>query len=159
MLIECPECEKKVSDRAAACPDCGFPIREWVAEEQEKQERKQEVESREEVGEVDCVACGARGFVMLDEKMHGRSGFTWCAVCGHSGRVVLCQASDRYYAVSQVQLEGFLAGELGAESPGINYVGKKKPEGFQYPEAGMRTEYDTIPDWYAKILPKLCGEE
>ena len=26
VLIRCPECEKKVSDRANACPSCGFPV-------------------------------------------------------------------------------------------------------------------------------------
>ena len=25
-LIECPECNKEVSDRAISCPHCGFPI-------------------------------------------------------------------------------------------------------------------------------------
>lgn len=25
-LINCPECGKKVSDQAVACPDCGYPI-------------------------------------------------------------------------------------------------------------------------------------
>ncbi len=25
-LIQCPECGRKVSDQAAACPDCGYPI-------------------------------------------------------------------------------------------------------------------------------------
>ena len=25
-LINCPECGKQVSDRAASCPDCGCPI-------------------------------------------------------------------------------------------------------------------------------------
>lgn len=25
-LIQCPECSREVSDRAVACPDCGFPI-------------------------------------------------------------------------------------------------------------------------------------
>jgi len=25
-LINCPECSKNVSDIAAACPDCGYPI-------------------------------------------------------------------------------------------------------------------------------------
>lgn len=25
-LIECPDCQKKVSDRAPACPNCGAPI-------------------------------------------------------------------------------------------------------------------------------------
>ena len=26
-LITCPECGRKVSDMAAACPDCGYPIK------------------------------------------------------------------------------------------------------------------------------------
>lgn len=25
-LIDCPECRKTVSDSAASCPNCGFPI-------------------------------------------------------------------------------------------------------------------------------------
>ena len=25
-IIKCPECGKEVSDRAAACPGCGYPI-------------------------------------------------------------------------------------------------------------------------------------
>ena len=32
-LIRCPECGRTVSDRAAACPDCAFPIREWLQEQ------------------------------------------------------------------------------------------------------------------------------
>ncbi len=26
MLIKCPECEKEISDKALACPNCGYPI-------------------------------------------------------------------------------------------------------------------------------------
>ena len=29
-LINCPECNKQVSDNAKSCPDCGFPIRDYV---------------------------------------------------------------------------------------------------------------------------------
>ena len=29
-LIACPECTGRVSDRAVACPHCGFPVREQV---------------------------------------------------------------------------------------------------------------------------------
>ena len=29
-LIACPECEGRVSDRALACPHCGFPVRQEV---------------------------------------------------------------------------------------------------------------------------------
>lgn len=26
-LIKCPECDNSISDKASACPHCGFPIR------------------------------------------------------------------------------------------------------------------------------------
>jgi predicted DNA-binding transcriptional regulator AlpA len=28
MLINCPECDKQISDKAHACPRCGFPLDE-----------------------------------------------------------------------------------------------------------------------------------
>ena len=31
-LIACPECEGRVSDRAAACPHCGYPVRASAAQ-------------------------------------------------------------------------------------------------------------------------------
>lgn len=31
MLIACPECSGKVSDKAKACPHCGYPVRELGA--------------------------------------------------------------------------------------------------------------------------------
>ena len=29
-LIQCPECKKNISDRAASCPDCGCPLAQPV---------------------------------------------------------------------------------------------------------------------------------
>ena len=34
-LIECPECGQNVSDRAAACPNCGYPVSAMI-EKQKK---------------------------------------------------------------------------------------------------------------------------
>jgi len=34
-LIQCPECGREISDKAASCPHCGYPIQE----KQEKQEK------------------------------------------------------------------------------------------------------------------------
>lgn len=28
MIINCPECELQVSDKAYSCPHCGFPLKE-----------------------------------------------------------------------------------------------------------------------------------
>ena len=38
-LMACPECNKKVSDKAETCPNCGFPIsRKRISDKFEKQE-------------------------------------------------------------------------------------------------------------------------
>lgn len=36
-LIECPECKRRVSTAAAACPGCGFPIKETIASREESE--------------------------------------------------------------------------------------------------------------------------
>ena len=36
MLIKCPECQKKISDRAHHCVYCGFPLNEYLEEERMK---------------------------------------------------------------------------------------------------------------------------
>ena len=35
-LIKCPECGKEISDKAESCPNCGYPIIKYLAEEAEK---------------------------------------------------------------------------------------------------------------------------
>lgn len=37
-LIKCPECGKEVSDKAKACPNCGFPINDTKVEEPKEKE-------------------------------------------------------------------------------------------------------------------------
>lgn len=39
-LIRCPECEKEVSDKAKACPNCGCPIANGKADLQDRTDRK-----------------------------------------------------------------------------------------------------------------------
>lgn len=34
-LIKCPECGKEISDKAAACPNCGCPASEFNKNQQE----------------------------------------------------------------------------------------------------------------------------
>ncbi|NVB36604.1 zinc ribbon domain-containing protein [Pseudenhygromyxa sp. WMMC2535] len=139
MLIPCPECERKVSDRAKACPDCGFPVSEWVAERQAAERQAKARESRERVGEVDCPACDARGFRSWTEKGpdgESRSLFSWCIDCKHSGRVHQCRDSEGYYAVSHAALEAFLTGEIGVEAEGVTGLGESPAQGFRYEQAG-----------------------
>ncbi len=139
MLISCPECERQVSDRAKACPDCGFPVSEHVAEQAEQARRKALVESRERVGEIDCPRCEARGFVNLtevDDKGVTQQLFSWCTDCKHSGRVHQCRDLDGFYAVSYAALEGFLSGELGSDADGVVFVGAEQVVAHRYAQAG-----------------------
>ncbi|HLT35248.1 MAG TPA: hypothetical protein VK034_03160 [Enhygromyxa sp.] len=139
MLIPCPECERQVSDRARACPDCGFPVAEHVAEQREQARRQALIESRERVGEIDCPACEARGFVSFTETNEdgvAEQLFSWCSDCKHSGRVHQCRDLDGYYAVSYAALEGFLGGTLGREHPGVVFVGAERVVEHRYAQAG-----------------------
>ena len=141
MLIECPECAKQVSDRAAACPSCGFPIAEHVRAGAEEAARKEERSTRKVAGEVDCVPCEARGFRMLqedDDRGGSREVFRWCALCEHSGRVPLCESSAGYFAVAYRSVDAFLAGQVDADSDDVHHVGTERPEGHRYPKAGPR---------------------
>lgn len=47
-LIECPECGKKISDKAATCPNCGFPIT-TMATTNEAEENKETQEQTKEL--------------------------------------------------------------------------------------------------------------
>lgn len=138
MLVACPECERRVSDRAVACPECGFPVAEHFAAERENASASEARKSRREVGEVDCVACEARGFRTFTETVEGstRSLFEWCIVCEHGGRTVLCEGSDGFYAVARSALSRFLAGELDPDGKLVHHLGHERPAGFRYPKAG-----------------------
>ncbi|PRP90974.1 hypothetical protein ENSA5_60490 [Enhygromyxa salina] len=148
MLIPCPECERQVSDRAKACPDCGFPVAEHVAEQKREAELAARLASRERVGEIDCPRCEARGFCYFEAKNeHGetRQLFTWCEDCKHSGRLHQCRDLGGYYAVSHAALEGFIAGELDVESEGVTFVGEAEVVEHRYDRAGEVWDDDETP--------------
>jgi hypothetical protein len=57
-LISCPECEGRVSDRAAACPHCGYPVRE-------ERQRKGEGGGEEVLREASPALYGRNPFIHL----------------------------------------------------------------------------------------------
>jgi hypothetical protein len=145
MLISCPECARQVSDRAKACPDCGFPVSEHVAEQHRLARRAALLESRERVGEIDCPRCEARGFVNTSETNEDgevEQLFFWCSDCKHSGRVHQCRDLDGFYAVSYAALERFSSGELDAGADGVVFVGTEMVVGHRYAQAGKVWEGD-----------------
>ncbi len=135
MLIACPECERKVSDRAPACPECGFPIREWLAEQQAAERREHSRKTRERIGDADCPSCEARGFVVfseIDQKGVTHQAFTWCSDCKHSGRIHQCRDAEGYWGVSDLLLERFLAGEIDPPIEGLVFLGREASTSRRY---------------------------
>lgn len=43
-LIKCPECKKKISDRCESCPNCGYPMKEYLESEYFDEEQFDESE-------------------------------------------------------------------------------------------------------------------
>jgi hypothetical protein len=137
VLVRCPDCEKDVSDRAHACPGCGFPIAEHVAATRAAEAAVAERASRRASGETDCVACTARGFRTVrfeDEVGRTRDGFQWCEICEHSGRVALCESDGGYWAVRRSALEAFLAGQLDDHATDAVRLGPTAPA-HRYPSS------------------------
>jgi hypothetical protein len=142
MLVACPECERRVSDRAVACPDCGFPVSEHFAAARKAADAADARKSRREIGAVDCVRCEARGFRMFTEMVDGKETqlFAWCTVCAHTGRAVLCEASNGFFAVARSEVARFLAGEAEPDGEDIQHLGTERPTGFRYPDPPGSTE-------------------
>lgn len=57
-LIKCPECGKEASDKAMACPNCGYGIREFFEEQQREllvKEKQKTLDLKEEEAEARVV--------------------------------------------------------------------------------------------------------
>ena len=39
-MIKCPECGKEISDRAEVCPGCGYPVKDYLQETKDKEQRE-----------------------------------------------------------------------------------------------------------------------
>lgn len=139
MLIECPECERKVSDRAKACPDCGFPVAEEVQKAKAQDAADAAKKTRKLAGEVDCPFCAARGFSMFTPEEGGAQHFKWCTQCARSGRLTLVESSEGYFAVALASADAFVRGDDVPETE-FAALGTNRPEGFRYPEASPRVE-------------------
>lgn len=134
-LIECPDCGRNVSDRAKSCPDCACPVAEVIAEQRVSQAQEKALQTRSALDRrVDCPRCVARGMYELPD------GYVeWCPVCEATGRVMLCQAADGYYAVAEYAIERFEAGEVHPHTSGVVFfIGQAAPTRHRYPEPSPR---------------------
>jgi len=141
MLIACPECAHEVSDRAPACPTCGFPISEHVAEQRAAEQAEQERTSRSPTGSyTDCQPCEGRGFRMIDwtdERGQPGRGFTWCESCRESGRLPVVESPAGFFAVAVEHVDAFVAGELPTSSAYVTALGSEAPPPPTYPAPGL----------------------
>ena len=75
-LIRCPECGKQISDKAAICVGCGFPIHDYIFENQKQSEesKSDDNDSASNVnnGLEECPYCG--------EKVSSEDEY--CEACG-----------------------------------------------------------------------------
>ncbi len=96
-LIDCPECGKRVSEKAASCPNCGCPIA------QEKEQPRRPVQTVEQTGKT-YKACQLLGILLI---VHG--GFVGCGASGADPDVAFGGA-----VVAFLGLMLFLAARIGA---------------------------------------------
>lgn len=68
-LVVCPECEKLISDRAKACPHCGFPMEEHMKSNDENKTPK----TVDDIENLVCPKCGAQYY----------KGHKFCRKCGN----------------------------------------------------------------------------
>ena len=140
MLIACPECAHEVSSRAVACPKCGFPIAEHVAEANAVQEAEAERTGRELTdAKTDCEPCKGRGFRMFkwtDEGGREAEGFEWCARCHEKGVLAVVRSPGGFFAVATDHIEAFVKGELSLDSEHVRALGSEPPPPPSYPPGG-----------------------
>lgn len=124
-LVECPDCGRKISDRAAVCPDCSCPVKEVLEERRAEERKAASLKSRKSHGrDVDCPRCEAKGWHPLPEK----DLVQWCIPCEATGRVILCEDDSGFLGVAPYAVERWLGGDLDPETSGVVfYLGKREP--------------------------------
>lgn len=80
MLIACPECYKNVSDKAEACPECGYPVaRQIYLKEQEERKKKEDLYKCRHSRRVYRSYNMQSGLLLID--------YSDCAECGMDFRL------------------------------------------------------------------------
>jgi hypothetical protein len=70
-LIDCPECEQQISNSAATCPHCGYPIQRLLERQaQEKKQKKQTRWRRIFVLVIGIAVAGLAGFVAKQMRLN-----------------------------------------------------------------------------------------
>lgn len=85
-LIQCPECNREVSDKAEVCIHCGYPIKEYINKDKYEIAMKQE-----------CPDCNA-----VDWEMHKSSGRIFCNKC-HKNIILDKEVYDEFMKQARIK--------------------------------------------------------
>ena len=93
-LIKCPECGKDVSDKAAICIHCGYPLEKLYSASQEKDMESDTTGVTNTPIELECPLCGSsEESIKLEEE----NGAYICQKCRKVVRVVNQSKLEAYY--------------------------------------------------------------
>lgn len=92
-LVNCPECQREVSDQAAACPHCGHPMAGHQTNQTQKDPAKPKVNSRFKTGSI-VGLIGGLGMVAV---------YAWGAFFGRSAD------SPSTYPETKIQAEALVS--------------------------------------------------
>lgn len=79
MIVNCPECGKKISDKATMCIGCGFPLRDLFKKDLKMYTVCPDCGMQNEVGVYCCKKCGHSYTVAEYEVVDARDNF--CPLC------------------------------------------------------------------------------
>lgn len=94
-LIQCPECGRKVSDKAKACPGCGYPIAELFINDNIEKSNPAVGDSEIESNQIVCPKCG-----YINEE-----GALFCGKCSYRITPVVKKSDYESSASKQAQLK------------------------------------------------------
>lgn len=125
-LVVCPECQKQISDRAKACPYCGFPMEEHIRSNAEKIEPN----TANDIENLICPKCGAEYY----------KGAKFCRKCGSPIMVTaesspILNENNTSKMVESADVESKTINENNVEEP----KQENKYPGFKFPD-GMSDE-------------------
>lgn len=113
-LINCPECGKEISDRARECPNCGYPINEYVLEQKIKNYTPPNKKiSGIELGQVKRTGYTRKEEIKISE--YKKQGIPYCPKCLSTS----VQYTNKKLSIGRAMVGNKVFGEAGAIMGGL----------------------------------------
>ncbi|WP_249303408.1 zinc-ribbon domain-containing protein [Qiania dongpingensis] len=117
-LIKCPECGKEVSDKAAACPNCGFPLDLYA---EAKRDNKADSNCHDKYGrfsnkESKIKASREKLQEALNKQTRSYHSQASCPRCGSTSITY----TNKRLSIGRAMAGGVLAGPAGSVMGGLS---------------------------------------